>query len=200
MVRPMSDLEEALKKFESDILAELLGMTTFTTAHYLESDPAYPPELQEAVRRGRMVDICFKAAMVIEKSIKNLAMWHSDPKPTVAERRHAGHDISACLKLLSPGLRSKVADRLQKLNLDLATISSWWIQSAYPDDVEVLRDTADEFADRYIVAAIELAGILYSDLASASNPDNKTLNTITTTWQNLTSKLANQDVHTGQIC
>ncbi len=198
MVRPMSDLEEALKTFESDILAELLGMTTFTDAHYLEVDPDYPPELQEGVRRGRMVDVCSKAAMVIEKSIKNLAVWHGDPEPTAAERRHAGHDILECLKLLPPGLRSEIADRLQELNLNLATLSSWRVRSAYPDDVEVLRDTADGLADRYVVAAVELAGILYSDLVTAADPNNKTLKTITTTWQNLTLKLANQDVHTGR--
>ncbi len=198
MVRPISDLEEALKTFEGEILGELLGMKAFTVADDLESDPDYPPELQEGVRRGRMVNVCSKAAMIVEKSIKNLAVWHSDPKPTAVERRRSGHDISACLELLPPGLRSEIADRLGELNINLVTMSSWRVYSTYPDDVEALRDTADGLADSYVVAAIELAGILYSDLAAASTPDNETLNTITTTWQKLASKLANQDVRTGQ--
>ena len=198
MVRPMSDLEEALIAFESDILTELLGMTTFTEAHYLERDPYYPPELKEGVRRGRMVDVCTKAAMIIEKSIKNLATWHSDPKPTAAQRRFAGHDISECLKLLPPGLRSEITDRLQELSLSLTTLSSWRVRSTYPDDAQLLRDTADGLADSYVVAAVELAGILYSDLVVAAAPNDKLLMTITTTWQHLTSRLASQNVRTGR--
>ncbi len=50
----------------------------------------------------------------------------------------------------------------------------------------------------FTVAVVELAGILYSDLAAASDPDNDTLKTITIIWQKLTSKLANQDIRTGQ--
>ncbi len=198
MVLPMSDLEQALQKFDAEILAELRGMKAFTVADDLESDPDYPPELQEDTRLERMVDACSKAAMVIEKSIKNLAVWHSDPKPTVADRIRAGHDISACLKLLPPGLRAEIADRLQELNLNLATLSAWRVRSTYPDDVKVLRDTADRLAERYVIAAIELAGILYSDLAAASDPDNDTLKTVTTKWQKLTSEIANQDIRTGQ--
>ncbi len=198
MVRPMSDLEEALKTFDSDILDELRGMATFTVAYTLESAPDYPFELQEGARLGRMVDVCSKAAMVIEKTIKNLAIWHSDPKPTAADRRRAGHDISACLELLPPGLRSEITDRLGEGNIDLATMSSWRVYGTYPDNVEVLRDTADRLAQRYVTAAVELAGILYSDLAAASVPGNDTLKTVTTKWNKLTSEIASQDVRTGR--
>ncbi len=198
MVRPMSDLAEALKTFEKEILTELRRMVADTVAHQVESSPNYSFELQEDARRERMVDVCSEAAMVIEKSIKNLAAWHSDPKLTDADRRRAGHDISACLELLPTGLRSEITDRLGERNIDLATMSSWRVYSTYPDDVEWLEDTADRLVQSYVAAAVDIAGILYSDLAAASDPENQALQTVTTKWHTLTSTLPDQDIRTGR--
>ncbi len=77
MVRPMSDPEEILQKFEDEVVAELEDLQTSVVPGPKESDPMRSPEQQEKARLNRMIRVCAKSAMAVEKSIKNLAALHS---------------------------------------------------------------------------------------------------------------------------
>ncbi len=196
MVRPMSDPEEALRKFGDKVLSELEDLQTSTVANKRESDPDYI--LQEDTRLNRMVRVCAKAAMAVEKTIKVLAVLHSDVKPDEAARRLAGHNISACLRLLPPGLRMEIADCLNTLNINLQTMSSWRIWATYPDNLPRLRPLADDLAANYVIAAVELAGILYADLEAVIDQDNEMLQKVTIQWEAVSDDITRQDVRTGR--
>ncbi len=198
MEQPMSDLAEAWSKFDSQIVAELRRWRRHTVTDPDEFDSFYTTIQQEDVRLARMVDVCAGAAMVIEKTIKNLALWHNNPPPTVGALRDAGHNIAACLRLLPAGVRLEVESRHIGLRIDLQRMSSWRVDATYAAEDKPLQHKADQIADRYHVAALETVSILYSDLAAASDTQDEQFLVRHRAWQHLTEFLANQDVRSGQ--
>ncbi len=197
MDRPMSDLQEAWTNFDSQIMSKLISLQRDTVPGRVESHSYYTASEQEDARLFRMVEVCACSAMVVELAIKNLALWHSDPVLASGALREAGHNIAACLNLLPASVRLEVEDCFLALDLDLDTMSSWRVDATYVDDKRPLQSIADELADRYVMAALETAAVLFSDLAVASNPRDETLRRVRHTWQGITAFMAEQDVRSG---
>ncbi len=198
MVRPMSDPEEALNYFQTKVIPELEDLQSTVGPIKQELDPTNTYEEQERVRLYRMARVCAKAALVVEKSFKGLAVLHTDPTPDELARREAGHDIAACLSVLPPGLRIEFDDRLRELGIALDIMSAWRVWATYPDNSPARRHLADQLADNYVVAAIEFSGTLNADLSSILDPDHPELRKATKSWRNAITEITSQDVRTTQ--
>ncbi len=198
MERPMSDLAEAWSRFDDEILEELSALEKFTVAGHREWDPYDRVGDPDGERRGRLVRTCTHAAMVVEKVIKNLALWHSDPPPDSRELRAAGHDIAAGLMLLPTSVRFEVEDWLNAAGVNQQVMSSWRAAATYPDHKSLMRDIAEREAEGHVIAALETAAVLHSDLATASDATNVTFRAISLKWREYSTFIGGQDIFTGR--
>ena len=198
MERPINDLAEAWSKFDTQIILQLRNLQRTTLSGVEEFDATRTADFRDDARLTRMLSVCGPAALVVELSIKNLAAWHKRPGPTRKEILSAGHDIAACLNLLPAGVRLEVEDCLTALNINLEMMSSWRVYGTYVEEVRVLQDIADQEADRWVIAALETAALLYSDLSAASDPQEATIEAVREKWQSITTLISGQNVRSGQ--
>ncbi len=198
MERPMSDPEEALRYFQTKVIPELEDLQSAVVPIKQELDQTKTYEKQQRVRLSRMARVCAKAALVVEKTFKGLAVLHTDPTPDEAVLREAGHDIEACLNVLPPGLRIEFEDRLKELGIALWTISSWRVWATYPDNSPVQGQLADQLAADYVTVTIEFSGMFNADLRSSLDPGHQELQDATERWQDAIQEIASQYVRPHQ--
>ncbi len=198
MERPVNDLDEALSKFDDEILSELIRLQRDTVPGETETSEHYSTQRRENARLWRMVDMSSTAELMVEKSIKNLAAWHREVPPSERELRTAGHDIGACLGLLPTSVRLGVSEIVNSLNFDLGTMSSMRVKRTYPDDKLVLQTIADRVADNFVMAALEVTAILHWDLAAAIGPHDDAFGEVSSEWRAVSEMIGQRDVRTGE--
>ena len=165
MVLPMSDPQEALRRFDHRVLPRLADLANATRQGIDEDDPS--PTVRERARLNRMVRICTAAALTAETSLKALAVLGGVPTPSEKDLKRIGHDIADVLALVPPPTHAEAAVVFDRLGVDLGALSAWRWRGTYPDDIDFVRADADRLAAPYAVMAPAVAGVLAAHLQQA---------------------------------
>ncbi len=198
MVRAVSNLGEALRLFDEEVLLSLDGLQVATAAGAIEESFSISPEYRERARLRRMTRVCAAAALTVEVTLKALATLHYTPELSGFSRYDAGHDIAACLDLLPPSQRTELADCLAERNIDLKIMSSWRVKGTYPDDLPTSWGIAADLAVDYAAVAVEVTRKLVAGLRAVVEPENELLQKVMPEWELFVSFIAGQDIRKGE--
>ncbi len=150
---------------------------------------------------GRLVDVCAAAAIAFDRAVETLAVLHGAHTTDKNAWRGQCHDITNCVNLLPPDLRSTVADKLDELNIDLAAMAGWfeWDEEGWyaSEDIELL-DAAACQAESYVTAAVEMLDMLDAALLDALGEDREVIRYYSEKWRKHRARLVTLDVRTGQ--
>ena len=151
------------------------------------------------MRLQRMVRVCEDSAMLVELSLKALAVLHGVGDRTGPERlaRQAAHDIEKCLDLVPEPSRAAVEAHVRGRDLNLRTMWLWRVAATYADDADLERGEADRLADDYVTTALAVCGFLVDDLHAALG-DTPGTREAASLWKHSESYIAGQDVRTGR--
>ena len=199
MVRPMSNPAEALQQFNDRALNRVTELRASMTRQFDEDASWLTPEQRESVRLQRVVRVCEDSAMLVELSLKALAVLHGVGGRTGRnkELRSAGHDIAKCLDLLPEPRRAAVEATVRSRDLPLRTMSHWRIVATYVDDVPAERAEADRLVDDHVSTALAVCGHLVAELQGALG-DTIAMREASTLWEHSAAYIANQDARTGR--
>lgn len=199
MVRPMSNPAEALLYFNDRVQPRITELRASTTRQADEDATWLTADQRETVRLQRMVRICEDSAMLVELSLKALAVLHGVGDRTAPEMlvRQAGHDIEKCLDLVPEPPRAAVEAHVRGRDLNLRTMSLWRVTATYADDVDLERAEADRLADDYVTTALAVCGFLVDDL-HATLGDTPGMREAASLWQHSEAYIAGQDVRSGR--
>ena len=197
MVLPMSNPDEALRKFSDEVLAQLRDLESAAYPVPSETNLSVPIEGREARRRRRMVRICTSSAMTVELALKSLAVLHRTPTPPEAALRGARHSISACLDLVPDAVRSSVASVVTARGLGLEDLSQWRNVSTYPGDRAAAEAVSDRRAEDYRDTALDVSAFLLRDLRTMVG-DTPAMTAAEGDWHRLAKVLNEVNIRTGR--
>lgn len=197
MVLPMSNPDEALRKFADEVLAQLRDLESAAYPVPSETNLSVPIGSREASRRRRMVRLCTSSAMAVELALKALAVLHRTPTPPEAALRGARHNISTCLELVPDAVRSSVASVVTARGLRYDELSQWRNVSTYPGDRAAAEATADRKAEDYRETALDVSAFLLRDLRAIVG-DTAAMAAADSEWHEIAETLGEINIRTGQ--
>ncbi|MYJ13460.1 MAG: hypothetical protein F4078_03965 [Acidimicrobiia bacterium] len=197
MEKPMTNTEEALKYFSERVMSKFNALLRCCAESPSEAHPPTSEGGRERVRLMRMVEVCEDSAMTVELCLKALATLHGVHPPSEKELTSAGHDIDRCLALVPPEPRRAVEQLIRRRGLDLASMSNWRILATYPDDVEAVRASADDWAEDYVWTALTVCEHTLDSIrpAGGHGPD---LASVEDEWRHHADLIRSYDIHTGR--
>ncbi|MCY3787055.1 MAG: nucleotidyltransferase domain-containing protein [bacterium] len=196
MATPMNNPEEALKYFIDKVLTRLSGLSTNAQAVWPETDDRKPASAREAARLRRMVRVCEDSAVAVELCLKALAILHGVYPPSEKELRDAGHNIRLCLELIPENPRREAERLIRQRNLDLHTTSTWRTLSTYPDNIDVIRASADKQVTDYVATALAVCEHSFAEIRRAVG-DTPALRRAADEWHDQERFVTGQDIRTG---
>ena len=197
MVLPMSNPDEALRKFDDDVLSQLRDLNSAAYPVPPESDVSVPIENREAHRRRRMVRLCTSSAVSVELALKSLAVLHRTPTPSEKALRGARHSISACLALVPDTVRGSVARVVTARGLSYEELSRWWTASTYHQDRVAAEVAADRRAEDYRDTALDVSAFLLRDLRAMVG-DTPAMTAAEGQWHDIAKTLSGINIRTGR--
>ena len=197
MVLPMSNPDEALRKFADDVLSQLRDLNSAVYPVPPETDVSVPIENREAHRRRRMVRLCTSSALAVELALKSLAVLHSTYTPSEKALSGARHSIPACLALVPDPVRSSVASVVTARGLSYEELSRWRTANTYHEDRVAAEVDADRRAEDYRDTALDVSAFLLRDLRAMVG-DTPAMTTAEGQWHDIAKILSEINIRTGR--
>ena len=208
MVLPMSDHQEALREFQDWVLRALDDLAGAVSRGVMEQGRGVMEQGSgaaadgiELARLNRMARVCRGAAMTVETTLKGLATLYTAPPPTLEDLKRNGHNIEKLCDRLSGAAPAQVVSSLRAIfdhhGIDLGDLSSWRVDSTYPDDAPTVGARAGGLAETYAVMAPTVAEVLADHLRKQLDADDPALAAATGRLTCLAAAIANYDVRSG---
>ena len=197
MVLPMSNPDEALKQFDDRVLGQLARVQQASFLSEGEEDLSAPFWFRDIARLRRIVQVCTDSAIAVGLAVKSLAVLHGTSTPSEKDLREAGHNISKCLQLVPPTVRSSVETLVTRRGLSPEDLSQWRMVGTYPDDVVDTRALADQKVGDYVATALDVCGFVIDNLRTVVEASPE-MRAVDYQWRRTATALAGRDIRTGQ--